>query len=56
MPRAHGRYTQFTEVEPLPWARIYIIDTTDGLNRLVRVAMRYEWYINPGQAMRDRTM
>ena len=31
----HGRYTQFTEVEPLPRARIYLIDTTDDLNQLV---------------------
>ena len=31
----HGRYTQFTAVEPLPQARIYLIDTADDLNRLV---------------------
>jgi hypothetical protein len=31
----HGRYSQFTQVEPLPQARIYLIDTTDDLNRLV---------------------
>lgn len=31
----HGKYTQFTAVEPLPQARIYLIDTADDLNRLV---------------------
>ena len=31
----HGRYTQFTAVEPLPQVRIYLIDTADDLDRLV---------------------
>jgi hypothetical protein len=31
----HGRYTQLTEVEPLPQARIYLIDTANNLNQLV---------------------
>lgn len=31
----HGRYTKFTVVEPLSQARIYLIDTTDDLDRLV---------------------
>lgn len=31
----HGKYTQFFGVEPLPCVRIYLIDTTDKLDRLV---------------------
>lgn len=31
----HGKYTQFSRVEPLPCARIYLIDTTEDLDRLV---------------------
>ena len=31
----HGKYTKFTAVEPLPQARIYLIDTADDLDRLV---------------------
>jgi hypothetical protein len=31
----HDRYTKFTAVEPLPHARIYLIDTADDLDRLV---------------------
>lgn len=31
----HGRYTKFTAVEPLPQARIDLIDTVDDLDRLV---------------------
>ena len=30
-----GRYTEFTAMEPLPHARIYLIDTTHDLDRLV---------------------
>jgi hypothetical protein len=30
-----GRYTKLTAVEPLPQARIYLIDTADDLDRLV---------------------
>ncbi len=30
-----GRYTKLTQVEPLPQAQIYLIDTMDDLNRLV---------------------
>lgn len=33
----HGTYTQITAVEPLPEARIYLIDTADDLDRLVAV-------------------
>lgn len=33
--RLEGRYTKFTEVEPLCQARIYRIDTADDLDRLV---------------------
>ena len=31
----HGHYTQFTAVEPLPHAHIYLIDTEEDLDRLV---------------------
>ena len=31
----HGRYTTFAVVEPLPHARIYLVDTVDHLDRLV---------------------
>lgn len=31
----HGTYTRITAAEPLPEARIYLIDTEDDLNRLV---------------------
>ena len=33
--KLEGRGTQITEVEPVPWARIYRIDTADDLDRLV---------------------
>jgi hypothetical protein len=42
----HGRYTQFTAVEPLPQARIYLIDTRDDLDRLVA-----EFPLPPGHPM-----
>jgi hypothetical protein len=31
----NGRYAKFTAVEPLPHARIYLVDTADDLDRLV---------------------
>lgn len=31
----HGKYTQFVGVEPLPHARIYLVETVDHLDRLV---------------------
>jgi hypothetical protein len=40
-----GRYTQFSEVEPMPRARIYLIDTADDLDRLVAAFPLPLWHL-----------